>query len=48
MGKKLHPQFKNMNEKEIKAWEEKMRYLEGDNKNADAANQINQGRGWIF
>ena len=37
-----------MTEDEIKAWEEKMRFLEGDNINKDASNQINLGRGWMF
>jgi hypothetical protein len=48
MGKKIHPKFKNMTEEQIEAWEEKMKYLEGDSKNGHATGQIIQGRGWIF
>tara|TARA_R110000796_G_scaffold252137_1_gene385291 strand:- start:1510 stop:1659 length:150 start_codon:yes stop_codon:yes gene_type:complete len=46
--RKIQPKFKNMTPDEIEAWEEKMKYLEGDNKNTHATNQIRAGRGWIF
>jgi len=48
MGHKIHPKFKNMTEKELEEWEEKMRYLNGNNTNRDASNQITQGRGWMY
>ena len=48
MGKKLHPKFKNMTEKQLEEWKEKMKYLEGGNMNRDATNQINGGRGWMY
>lgn len=40
--------LKEMSEEELEAWEEKLRFLEGDNKNKNAALLIKQGRGWIF
>jgi hypothetical protein len=48
MGRKQHPKFKNMTKQQIEDWEEKMKYMIGDNKNKDATNQINQGKGWMF
>jgi|DEB0MinimDraft_12_1074336.scaffolds.fasta_scaffold00101_5 hypothetical protein len=48
MAKKIHPKFKDMTEEQIEAWEERMKYLEGDNTNKNATGQINMGRGWIF
>ena len=48
MGYKIHPKFKNMTEKQLKEWEEKMRFLEGNNINRDCSNQVSQGRGWMY
>lgn len=48
MKKIIQPKFNDMTEEEIEAWEEKMKYLEGDNKNKNATKQIRDGRGWIF
>jgi len=48
MPRKVNPKFKNMTEEELDEWKEKMRYLEGDNINKDASNQINLGRGWMY
>lgn len=45
---KINPKLKNLTEEEREAWEEKMRYLEGDNTKTHALEKIKQGRGWIF
>ena len=46
--KKNITKLKEMSEEELEAWEEKLRFLEGDNQNKNAALLIKQGRGWIF
>lgn len=46
--KNIHPKLKNLSKEELEAWEEKFKYLEGDNKNTYATKQIRNGRGWIF
>ena len=42
------PKFSDMTEEEREAWEEKMRFLEGDSKNTYATQLIRGARGWIF
>ena len=38
----------DLTEKERKAWEEKLKYMEGDTMNSHKITTIKQGRGWIF
>jgi len=45
---KIQPKLKNMTKEQREAWEEKMKYLEGDNINKDITTKINQGKGWLF
>ena len=48
MKKKPIKKIDDLSKEEKEKWEEKLRYLEGDNASSQVANKIKQGRGWIF